>query len=72
MRLTHSGDLRRTQRVEVVRSFYGGEPRTRLELANQLGLSVGTVGTIVGELVKAGFLEETTGPRTGGGGLPRG
>jgi predicted NBD/HSP70 family sugar kinase len=67
MRLKHSGDLRRAHRVEVVRSFYGGEPRTRLELANRLGLSVATIGTIVGELTKAGFLKETAGPRTGGG-----
>ncbi|GAA3622586.1 ROK family transcriptional regulator [Lentzea roselyniae] len=66
MRLKHSGDLRRAHRVEVMRSFYGGEPRTRLELANQLGLSVATIGTIVGELTKAGFLKETAGPRTGG------
>ncbi|MGW6929179.1 ROK family protein [Lentzea sp. NPDC054927] len=66
MRLRHSGDLRRAHRVEVVRSFYGGEPRTRLELANQLGLSVATIGTIVGELTNAGFLKETAGPRTGG------
>jgi predicted NBD/HSP70 family sugar kinase len=67
MRLRHSGDLRRAHRVEVVRSFYGGEPRTRLELANQLGLSVATIGTIVGELTNAGFLKEAAGPRTGGG-----
>ncbi|WP_167978806.1 ROK family protein [Lentzea indica] len=67
MRLKHSGDLRRAHRVEVVRSFYGGEPRTRLELANQLGLSVATIGTIVGELTKAGFLKEAAGARTGGG-----
>ncbi|GGU28311.1 ROK family protein [Lentzea flava] len=66
MRLRHSGDLRRAHRVEIMRSFYGGEPRTRLELANQLGLSVATIGTIVGELTKAGFLRETAGPRTGG------
>jgi predicted NBD/HSP70 family sugar kinase len=67
MRLKHSGDLRRAHRVEVMRSFYGGEPRTRLELASRLGLSVATIGTIVGELTKAGFLKETAGPRTGGG-----
>lgn len=66
MRLKHSGDLRRAHRVEVVRSFYGGEPRTRMELANQLGLSIATIGTIVGELTTAGFLKETAGPRTGG------
>jgi len=67
MRLKHSGDLRRAHRVEVLRSFYGGEPRTRLELASRLGLSVATIGTIVGELTTAGFLKETAGPRTGGG-----
>ncbi|MEU0877185.1 ROK family protein [Lentzea sp. NPDC005914] len=67
MRLKHSGDLRRAHRVEVVRSFCGGEPRTRLELASRLGLSVATIGTIVGELTKAGFLKESAGPRTGGG-----
>jgi predicted NBD/HSP70 family sugar kinase len=50
-----------------MRSFYGGESRTRLELASRLGLSVATIGTIVGELTKAGFLKETAGPRTGGG-----
>ncbi|MET9630386.1 ROK family protein [Lentzea sp. NPDC006480] len=66
MRLRHSGDLRRAHRVEVVRCFYGGEPRTRQELASRLGLSVATIGTITGELTKAGFLKETAGPRTGG------
>ncbi len=67
MRLKHSGDLRRAHRVEVLRSFYGGEPRTRLELASRLGLSVATIGTIVGELTTAGFLRETAGPRTKNG-----
>lgn len=67
MRPRLSGDLRRANRVEVMRSFYGGRTLTRGDVAAQLGVSVATAGTIIGELTAAGLLAETQSPRSGGG-----
>jgi predicted NBD/HSP70 family sugar kinase len=67
MRPRLSGDLRRANRVEVMRSFYGGHVRTRADVAQQLGVSVATVGTIITELTAAGLLEETEPTKSAGG-----
>jgi predicted NBD/HSP70 family sugar kinase len=67
MRPRLSGDLRRANRVEVMRSFYRGHVQTRAEVALQLGVSVATVGTIIAELAAAGLLEETERGKTAGG-----
>src|SRR5437660_949247 len=67
MRPRLSGDLRRANRVEAMRSFYGGHTLTRADVAGQLGVSVATAGTIIGELTAAGLLEETESTKSGGG-----
>jgi hypothetical protein len=67
MRPRLSGDLRRANRVEVMRSFYGGRVLTRADVAQQLGMSVATAGTITAELTAAGLLEETQTTRSAGG-----
>ncbi|MFL6111397.1 MAG: ROK family protein [Catenulispora sp.] len=67
MRPRLSGDLRRANRVEVMRSFYGGRTLTRGDVAGQLGVSVATVGTIIAELTAAGLLEESQSAKSAGG-----
>jgi predicted NBD/HSP70 family sugar kinase len=67
MRPRLSGDLRRANRVEVMRSFYGGRTQTRADVAGQLGVSVATVGTIIAELTAAGLLTESQSAKSGGG-----
>ena len=67
MRPRLSGDLRRANRVEVMRSFYGGRTQTRADVAGQLGVSVATVGTIIAELTAAGLLAESQSAKSAGG-----
>jgi predicted NBD/HSP70 family sugar kinase len=67
MRPRLSGDLRRANRVEAMRCFYGGRTLTRAEVAGQLGVSVATAGTIISELTAVGLLEETESTKSAGG-----
>lgn len=52
-------DLRRDNRTAVLRQLYFGGTTSRLEVARLTGLSPATVGTVVGELLHEGVVEET-------------
>lgn len=51
-------DLRRGNRVTVLRRLYFGGPSSRLDLASATGLSPATVGNVIGELLKENIVVE--------------
>ena len=52
-------DLRRGNRVTVLRRLYFGGPSSRLDLASATGLSPATVGNVIAELLKGKIVIET-------------
>jgi predicted NBD/HSP70 family sugar kinase len=63
-------DLRRTNRIALMRELLFKGPSSRQALAGETGLSAGTVGLVVTELLEEGLVEEV-GPEESGGGRPR-
>ena len=63
-------DLRRSNRIAILRELLFAGPTSRLALANQTGLSAGTVGIVVGELLDEGLAVEI-GSEESSGGRPR-
>jgi predicted NBD/HSP70 family sugar kinase len=63
-------DLRRTNRTKLLRELLFKGPTSRQALAGKTGLSAGTVGLVVAELLGEGLLEEV-GSEESGGGRPR-
>ena len=63
-------DLRRTNRTALLRELLFKGPTSRQALAGETGLSAGTVGLVVAELLEEGLLEEV-GSEESGGGRPR-
>ena len=63
-------DLRRTNRTKLLRELLFKGPTSRQALADETGLSAGTVGLVVTELLEEGLLEEV-GSEESGGGRPR-
>lgn len=64
-----SRDIRSESRLVVMRALLAAGESTRNGLAEEAGLSLATVSTIVGDLLKYGILVET-GLKTGGIGRP--
>lgn len=62
-------DLRHANRILVLRSLFFGGASSRVELAGRTHLSPATVGTVVGELLGNGVVEET-GQLASDGGRP--
>lgn len=63
-------DVRRHHLSLIVRTLLDGGPRSRAELAQQLGLAKGTVSALVADLVQRGVVEESDTPRAGRVGRP--
>ena len=63
-------DLRRSNRTALLRELLFEGPTSRQALAGQTGLSAGTVGLVVTELLGEGLIEEV-GLEESGGGRPR-
>ena len=63
-------DLRRSNRTELLRELLFSGPTSRQALAGETGLSAGTVGLVVAELLEEGLVEEV-GSEESGGGRPR-
>jgi predicted NBD/HSP70 family sugar kinase len=51
--------IRKSNRAEIFRSLAAGRPATRLELADQLGLSKMAISNIIKELMEGGLVCET-------------
>ena len=62
-------DLRRANRVTVLRRLYFDGPATRVELAGRTGLSAATVTNVITDLIAAGLVLEA-GQRGSDGGRP--
>src|SRR5258705_2970960 len=62
-------DLRRANRVTVLRRLYFDGPATRVELAGRTGLSAATVTNVITDLIAAGLVLEA-GQRGSAGGRP--
>lgn len=62
-------DLRRSNRITVLRRLYFDGPASRVELAGQTGLSAATVTNVVADLLAAGLVVEA-GQRGSDGGRP--
>lgn len=63
-------DLRRTNRTALLRELLLTGPSSRQALAGETGLSAGTVGLVVTQLLEEGLVEEV-GSEESGGGRPR-
>lgn len=63
-------DLRRSNRVSLLRALLFGGPTSRQALVDLTGLSAGTVGTVVAGLLEEGLLVEV-GSEESSGGRPR-
>lgn len=63
-------ELRRSNRTALLRELLFDGPTSRQALAGQTGLSAGTVGLVVAELLGEGLIEEV-GLEESGGGRPR-
>ncbi|WP_432036462.1 ROK family protein [Streptomyces cucumeris] len=66
-----SRDIRTANRYEVLRHVIAGSPVSRQHLAAATGLSLATVATLVGELLRLGAITEV-GHEDSDGGRPRG
>ncbi len=65
---TH-GQIRRENRQMLLRAVYSGLANSRVDLANETGLTKPTVSDLIGELIDEGYLVETGfGQSTEGGG----
>ncbi|GII58629.1 sugar kinase [Planotetraspora thailandica] len=51
-------DLRRANRIDVLRQLYFGGPTSRLEIARRTGLSAATVTNVVADLIADGVAQE--------------
>lgn len=64
------GDVRRKNLQLIVSSFVGNTEKSRIQIAQETGLSPSTVGSLVSELLQEGVLQESGG-HTGTGGRSR-
>ena len=65
--------LKQNNHTLIKKHIYRNSPISRVEIAQQLGLTTATITGMVNPMISAGFLRETTAPseETKGAGRPR-